>query len=297
MRVGYQTWNQDNLCVESYHEDILYYTSRWDALCPYIDVTPEMLQMAAKPFIVYAVPPESPYGVPINDKYGLVDVASEGFWTEPRRQRKFKELEKLLNTNNKEKTQESIQKMQLDNKEMAKEMDRMLELFKKLEVEQKTKENIDRLNTLSEEQKSINEQLTDKKPDIPAVKDAQNKLNKDFQDLKKDFADLMKKNEELSDKSEIQNPEYELNEIENELNKSKNELDNNKSNKASAAQKSAADKMKALADKMKKQQEAGEAQELDLKVNIEVWRTLATRFMPIMLQKSWGKSSSHKLIS
>ncbi len=95
LRVGYQSWNQDNLCVESYHEDILYYTSRWDALCPYIDVTPEMLQMAAKPFIVYAVPPESPYGVPINDKYGLVNVAAEGFWTESRRQRKFKELEKL----------------------------------------------------------------------------------------------------------------------------------------------------------------------------------------------------------
>jgi hypothetical protein len=95
MRVGYQTWNQHNLCVESYHEDILYYTSRWDALCPYINVTPEMLQMAAKPFIVYALPPESPYGVPINDKYGLVDVAADGFWTEPRRQRKFKELEKL----------------------------------------------------------------------------------------------------------------------------------------------------------------------------------------------------------
>jgi hypothetical protein len=54
-----------------------------------------MLQMAAKPFIVYAVPPESPYGVPINDQYGLVDVAAESFWTEPRRQRKFKELEKL----------------------------------------------------------------------------------------------------------------------------------------------------------------------------------------------------------
>ena len=95
MRVGYQSWNQDNLCVESYHEDILYYTSRWDALCPYIDITPEMLQMAAKPFIVYAVPPESPYGVPINDKYGLVNVAAEGFWIESRRQRKFKQLEKL----------------------------------------------------------------------------------------------------------------------------------------------------------------------------------------------------------
>jgi hypothetical protein len=54
-----------------------------------------MMEMAAKPFIVYAVPPESPYGVPINDKYGLVHAGSAEFWTEPRRSRKFKELEKL----------------------------------------------------------------------------------------------------------------------------------------------------------------------------------------------------------
>jgi len=93
--VGYQSWNEDNLCVDSYHEEIHYYTSRWDALCPYVDVTPEMLAMAKKPFIVYAIPPESAYGVPINDKYGMVNVAAEGFWTEPRRERKFKELEKL----------------------------------------------------------------------------------------------------------------------------------------------------------------------------------------------------------
>ncbi len=93
--VGYQSWTEDNLCVDSYHEDIHYYTSRWDGLCPYVDVTPEMLAMAKKPFIVYAIPPESAYGVPINDKYGLVNVADPDFWTEPRRQRKFKELEKL----------------------------------------------------------------------------------------------------------------------------------------------------------------------------------------------------------
>ena len=95
LQVGHQSWTADNLCVESYHEETLYYTTRWDALCPYVDVSPEMLHMAKKPFIVYAVPPESPYGVPINDKYGLVHAADPEFWTESRRQRKFKELEKL----------------------------------------------------------------------------------------------------------------------------------------------------------------------------------------------------------
>ena len=91
----HQSWTAENLCVESFHEETRYYTSRWDALCPYIDVTPEMLALARKPFIVYALPPEGSYGVPINDKYGLVHAGSEAFWQDERRARKFKELDKL----------------------------------------------------------------------------------------------------------------------------------------------------------------------------------------------------------
>jgi hypothetical protein len=64
LSVGYQSWNQDNLCVDSYHEEVHYYTSRWDALCPYVDVTPEMLAMAKKPFIVYAFHLRAPMAFP-----------------------------------------------------------------------------------------------------------------------------------------------------------------------------------------------------------------------------------------
>ncbi len=92
--VGYQTWTDENLLVESEHNDILYYTTRWDALCPYINVSEEMLNFAPRPFVVYALPPDSPYGVPINDKYGLVDTFAETFWQEERRERKFRELDK-----------------------------------------------------------------------------------------------------------------------------------------------------------------------------------------------------------
>ena len=92
--VDYQSWTQENLLVESEHNDILYYTTRWDALCPYINVTQEMLDFAPRPFVVYALPPDSPYGVPINDKYGLVNTMDEAFWAEPRRERKFREYDK-----------------------------------------------------------------------------------------------------------------------------------------------------------------------------------------------------------
>jgi hypothetical protein len=46
--VGYQSWTKDNLWVLSEHENIEYFTTRWDALCPYIEVTNEMLKMAPK---------------------------------------------------------------------------------------------------------------------------------------------------------------------------------------------------------------------------------------------------------
>ena len=93
-RVGHQSWTTDNLYVESYHEEILYYTSRWDALCPYIEVNEEMIAKAPRPFVVYAVPPDSRFGVQINDKYGMVDTASEAVWRDERRARKFREFDK-----------------------------------------------------------------------------------------------------------------------------------------------------------------------------------------------------------
>lgn len=93
-KVGYQSWHADNLWVPSDHDGIAYYTTRWDALCPYIEVTEAMLAMAPKPFVVYAIPPGSRYGVPIKDRYGLVRAQDPAFWSDPYRARKFKELDK-----------------------------------------------------------------------------------------------------------------------------------------------------------------------------------------------------------
>jgi len=91
-RLGYQSWTKHNLCIDSFHGDIAYFTTRWDALCPYIAVNETMLQMAEKPLIVYALPPESPWGHPIRDAYGLVRVRERGYWDDGYRQRKFKKL-------------------------------------------------------------------------------------------------------------------------------------------------------------------------------------------------------------
>ncbi len=93
-RIGQQSFTQKNLCIRSEHNGIPYYTTRWDALCPYIDLSAEMIACARRPLIIYALPPDSQYGVPINDHYGLVNVKSDAFWEDQRRIRKFSELSK-----------------------------------------------------------------------------------------------------------------------------------------------------------------------------------------------------------
>jgi hypothetical protein len=92
--VGHQTWTRGNLSVEDRHNGVAYYLPRWDALCPYIDVTEDMLAGAPRPFIVYGLPPEGPYGVAITDVYGLVDTSSSEWRDDLRRARKFRALEK-----------------------------------------------------------------------------------------------------------------------------------------------------------------------------------------------------------
>jgi hypothetical protein len=93
--LGRQSWTSQSLCVDSHHGDIAYFTTRWDALCPYIDVNEDLLRMARRPLLVYALPPESDWGHPIRDAYGLAAVRRHGYWTGERRARKFKELRKL----------------------------------------------------------------------------------------------------------------------------------------------------------------------------------------------------------
>ena len=49
----------------------------------------------------------------------------------------LKNIEKLLEKNNTNQTREELSKMQMDNKSLQKELDRILELYKQLEFEQK----------------------------------------------------------------------------------------------------------------------------------------------------------------
>jgi hypothetical protein len=206
----------------------------------------------------------------------------------------LQKLQQLMQNDQKEGTRNELSKMKSDNKSMKKELDRMLELYKKLAFEQKLNQNISELNQLADKQQKLAEQTNldpqnknkqqpadpnknnDQKPgdknnkpadknnerkptDQQSLQQQQDKLNQEFQDIKKALQDLQKSNEQdQQNKQEFDNPKNEEQNIEQEMNKSSDELSKNNKQKASQSQQKSSKQMRQMAQKMQQKEEDAE---------------------------------------
>ncbi len=179
----------------------------------------------------------------------------------------MEELQKLLSQLDKDKLQEMMDKMKLDNKDLEKRLDRTLELFKQLEVEQKIKEAIKNLDELSKEQSKLAEKSQDKNSESKDLQDKQKDLNQKFDDLAKDLKDIEKKNEALEYPQEMSNTDKEQEDIKNDMQQSEQQLSQSDKKKASKSQKSAADKMQQMSEKMQQEQQQAEMEQQEEDLN------------------------------
>ena len=180
---------------------------------------------------------------------------------DPKTQQMLEKLQDMLEQEQKEGARDQLSKMQTDNKSLKKELDRMLELYKKLEFEQKLNQNVDQLNKLSDQQQKLADQAKQAGADAQGLQKEQQKLNQDFQDAKKSLNDLQKTNEQAEHKQDFEEPKKEEQSIEQQMEKSADELKKNSPAKASKPQQQAAKEMKQLADKLQQKEQDGEEAE------------------------------------
>jgi hypothetical protein len=178
----------------------------------------------------------------------------------PEMKEKMEELQKLLSELDKNKVQSELEKMKMNARDVEKELDRALEAFKRLEVEQKLQENIEKMKDLEKQQEEVAKKTSDKKSDSRDLEKKQDELNKKMEDFKKDMGDMDKKNKELEQPDPIENTEKKQEEISQEMKKSEEALKENKMNKATEPQKKAADKMGQLSQQMQQMQQKMEQQ-------------------------------------
>jgi len=182
----------------------------------------------------------------------------------PEMKEKYNELQKLMEKMDKDKIQEALEKMKFDNKDLMKELDRNLEIFKQLEFEQKLQQNIDKLNELAKKQEDLAKQTDEKKSNAAEQKEKQDALNKEFEDLKKDLKEMEKKNSELEEPKKMENTEQQQQEIQKEMQNSSEQLKQNEKKNASKSQKNAAQKMEKMSEQlsaMQQQQQQEQASE------------------------------------
>lgn len=188
----------------------------------------------------------------------------------PEMKKLFEELQKMMEKLDKNQVQEKLEEIKLTNKDIEKELDRNLEAFKQLELEQKMQNAIDKLDDLKNKQdqlnkktqKAANEKNNDEKN--ADLNKKQDELNKDFDKLKEDLKELEKKNQELEEPKDLAKTEQLQKDIANEMNQAKEQLSkNSKSSKSNASnnQQKASQKMQEMKEAMEDSMSEGEQQQ------------------------------------
>lgn len=179
----------------------------------------------------------------------------------PELEQLMKEMEEMMKELNKDQIQEELNKMELNNEDIEKELDRALEQFKQLEWEQKMEKAIDKLEELGQKQEELGQKAEEKSTDSKELEKEQEALNKEFEEVKKELDEAEKLNEELEQPNETPDTEQQQQEIDQEQQKSSEELSKNKKSSASKSQKNAGKKMKEMAQSMQMDMAGGEQEQ------------------------------------
>ncbi|MBV8389415.1 MAG: hypothetical protein JO080_06420 [Mucilaginibacter sp.] len=177
---------------------------------------------------------------------------------DPKTQDLLKKLQALMDQEQKDATRDELSKMQMDNKSLKKELDRILQLYKKLEFDQKLNQNINALNQLADRQQKLSEQTKQQNSDTKQLEQEQQKIKQDFQDVKNSLDELQKQNDSAEQKNNFENPKGEEQKIDQQMNQSSDELQKNNKQKAAQSQQDASKQMQQMAKQMEDKNQEGE---------------------------------------
>ncbi|MBQ9312793.1 MAG: hypothetical protein IJ213_07100 [Bacteroidales bacterium] len=175
----------------------------------------------------------------------------------------LQQLEELTQKNlNKDKVNEALQDIKNRNEELNKELDRNLELFKRLEVEKEINETIDKLNELSKKQKELAQETKKGEQSKQTLNSKQEEINKEFKELQQKMNEIKKKDSSLEDPFNFKKDVNKEQEINKELEQAKDNINKGKNKNASHNQENAAQQMQQMADDIEQNQQENADEQL-----------------------------------
>ena len=184
----------------------------------------------------------------------------------------FDDLEEMMEKNEEQKIQEQIDKMKQQDRNLDKDLDRALKLFKQMQLKQKVEQTAKELEKLAQKQEDLAEK-TEENKDVEknkGLKKEQEKLTKEFEEKKEKMKDIEKLSKEL--RKDMDSQKEEQDKASEEQKKAEEQLDKNENSKSGKSQKKAAKSMRSMAAKMSAQMQSAEMKQMD--IDMEALRAL-----------------------
>jgi hypothetical protein len=175
----------------------------------------------------------------------------------------MQQIEELLQEMNKEEALEKMEEMEMTDEQLEMELDRMLEMFKQLELEQEMMETIDELKELAKEQEELSEKTEKEEEEQEELEKQQEEIDEKFQDIKEKMEEMEEKNKELEQPKQMPDRDEQMEDIQEDINDSQEQLEQQQNNKASESQKKASQKMQDMAEAMQMMMESGEMEQME----------------------------------
>lgn len=172
------------------------------------------------------------------------------------------QLEELMKDQNKDSLEENMEQLEMSSEDMKKQLDRTMEMLKKMQVNEKVDDIEDQLKELAKEQEKLAEETKSSDKVSEDQKQKQEEIDKKFEDIKEELQELDSLNKELSRPMDLGDQEKNAEEVQEDLNDAEKNLEKGKSSKAGESQQGAAEKMEQMAEQMDMmQQQANQQQE------------------------------------
>ncbi len=167
----------------------------------------------------------------------------------------YEELRKLLDEQqNTDSFQDLLEQLNYKEQNLEQELERTLELFKRMQFEQNLEETINDIKEIQEDQKQLMDETEDKSNETDKLSEDQSNLIEDFDKLQESIDDLREKNQELEHSQMFEDTSEQEQNIDNSMKESLEQLENNKRKPAKKAQQQSLDNMKQLSQKLQQMQ-------------------------------------------
>ena len=165
----------------------------------------------------------------------------------------LEQLQELMENQDMQGMQELLEEAEDKGEDRKNQLDRTMEMLKRMDVDERIDQLENALDELAEEQNQLNQEMQEDALSNEEALKKQEEINEKFEAIQQDLEELKEKSDELKRPMDLDDVEKDAEEIEKDLNDAKEAMEQGKDKESNEKQKDASKKMEELSTKLNSQ--------------------------------------------